>query len=152
VTEDYEGQKFFTRRDARLWATPMLAVLLVIESSDVVFALDSIPAIFAVTDEAFIVFTSNAFAILGLRALYFLLADAIHRFTHLGKGLAAVLLFVGVKMLMIDVVHIPIGISLAVIGSILAVAIGFSLVETRGGSDGAEDAEGTGRAHIDEVT
>jgi TerC family integral membrane protein len=150
VTSSYEGQRFFVRRDARLWATPMLAVLVVIESSDVVFALDSIPAIFAVTDEAFIVFTSNAFAILGLRALYFLLADAIHRFEHLGLGLAAILLFVGVKMLMIDVVHIPIAASLAVIGSILAIAIGLSLVQTRA-SDGAEDAERAGRADVDET-
>jgi tellurite resistance protein TerC len=131
VTESYEGQRFFVRRDARLWATPMLAVLLAIESSDIVFAVDSIPAIFAVTDDSFIVFTSNAFAILGLRALYFLLAGAVHRFRHLGKGLAAVLVFVGVKMLIIDVVHIPIVISLAVIVTILTVAIGTSLRATR---------------------
>ncbi len=128
VTAEYEGQRFFVRRGARVFATPMLAVLLAIESTDIVFAVDSIPAIFAVTEEPFIVFTSNAFAILGLRALYFLLADAMHRFRHLSKGLAAVLVFVGVKMLASDVVHVPIALSLLVIATILAVAVGASLL------------------------
>jgi tellurite resistance protein TerC len=127
VTSDYQGQRFFLRRAGRLYATPMVAVLLAIESTDIVFAVDSIPAIFAVTGEPFIVFTSNAFAILGLRALYFLLADAMHRFRHLGKGLAAILVFVGVKMLLIDVVHVPIAASLTVIASILALAVGASI-------------------------
>jgi tellurite resistance protein TerC len=92
----------------------------------VVFAVDSIPAIFTVTDDAFIVFTSNAFAILGLRSLYFLLADALHRVKHLGKGLAAILVFIGVKMLVIDLVHVSVPVSLAVIATILAVAVGAS--------------------------
>jgi tellurite resistance protein TerC len=131
VTDDYEGQRFFVRRSAKWFATPMPAVLLVIETSDIVFAIDSIPAIFAVTGEPFIVFTSNAFAILGLRALYFLLADAMHRFAHLGKGLAAILLFVGVKMLILDVVHIPVAASLGVIAVILAIAVGASLLSSR---------------------
>jgi tellurite resistance protein TerC len=130
VTEEYQGQRFFVRRGARLFATPMLAVLLAIESTDIVFAVDSIPAIFAVTEEPFIVFTSNAFAILGLRALYFLLADAVHRFRHLSKGLAAVLVFVGLKMTLSDVVHLPIALSLGVIATILAVAIGASVLTT----------------------
>jgi tellurite resistance protein TerC len=138
VTDSYEGQRFFVKRGGRLWATPMLAVLLAVESSDVVFAVDSIPAIFAVTDDPFIVFTSNAFAILGLRALYFLLADAVHRFRYLGKGLAAVLVFVGIKMLLVDVMHIPIAISLAVIVTILTVAIGTSLRQAEARSTRSE--------------
>jgi tellurite resistance protein TerC len=135
VTSDYEGQRFFVRRGARLFATPLLAVLVAIESTDIVFAVDSIPAIFAVTDEPFIVFTSNAFAILGLRALYFLLADAVHRFRYLGKGLAAILVFVGVKMLLLEVVHVPIAASLAVIASILVVAVGASTLTARDRDD-----------------
>ena len=104
------------------------AALIAIETADIVFAVDSIPAIFAVTDEPFIVFTSNAFAILGLRALYFLLADAVQRFEHLGKGLAAILVFVGVKMLAVDVVHVPVAASLAVIVTILGIAVGASML------------------------
>ena len=107
------------------------AALIAIETADIVFAVDSIPAIFAVTEEPFVVFTSNAFAILGLRALYFLLADAIQRFEHLGKGLAAILVFVGVKMLAVDVVHLPVAASLGVIVSILAIAVGASLVSSQ---------------------
>ena len=126
VTRHYEGQRFFVRRNGKWLATPLLAALVAIESSDVVFAVDSIPAIFTVTDDAFIVFTSNAFAILGLRSLYFLLADALHRVKHLGKGLAAILVFIGVKMLVIDVVHVSVPVSLAVIATILAVAVGAS--------------------------
>jgi len=131
VTDEYDGQHFLVRRNTRLVATPLLAVLLLIETSDIVFAVDSIPAIFAVTGEPFIVFTSNAFAILGLRALYFLLADAMHRFEHLGKGLAAILLFVGVKMLAVDVVHLPVAVSLGVILTILAIAVGASLLSSQ---------------------
>jgi tellurite resistance protein TerC len=127
VSDAYEGQRFFVRHAGRLVATPMLAVLVAIEWSDVVFAVDSIPAIFAVTDEPFLVFTSNAFAILGLRAMYFLLAGAIGRFAYLKQGLSAVLAFVGVKMLLSDVAHIPTGVSLAVIAGILAVSITASL-------------------------
>jgi tellurite resistance protein TerC len=122
VTEEYHGQKFFVRHGGKLAATPMFAVLLAIETSDVVFAVDSIPAIFAITDDTFIVFTSNAFAILGLRALYFLLAGAMARLAYLKIGLALVLGFVGVKMLATDVGKVPILISLGVIVSILTVA------------------------------
>jgi tellurite resistance protein TerC len=128
MTDDYEGQRFFVRRAGRLLATPMLAVLLVVETTDVVFAVDSIPAIFAVTDEPFLVFTSNAFAILGLRALYFLLAGMITRFAYLKVGLAAVLAFVGLKLLLTHVVHLPIWLSLGVIAAILGTALVASLV------------------------
>jgi tellurite resistance protein TerC len=130
VTDHYEGTRFLVRREGRRAATPLFVVLLAIESSDLVFAVDSIPAIFAVTDEPFIVFSSNAFAILGLRSLYFLLAGAVHRFQHLGKGLAAILVFVGVKMLLADVVHLPVAASLAVIATMLAVAVTASLRAT----------------------
>lgn len=127
VTDEYHGQKFFVRHAGKLMATPMFAVLLAIETSDVVFAVDSIPAIFAVTDDTFIVFTSNAFAILGLRALYFLLASAMERLTYLKLGLAAVLGFVGVKMLLADIYKIPIVVSLLTIAAILTVATVVSL-------------------------
>jgi tellurite resistance protein TerC len=127
IVDAYRGQRFLVRRAGRLAATPLLVVLILIEVSDLVFAVDSIPAVFAVTDEPFLVFTSNAFAILGLRALYFLLADLMHRFTYLKLGLAVVLGFVGLKMLLLDLVHIPIAISLAVIAACLAVAVGASL-------------------------
>ncbi len=127
VTDEYHGQKFFLRRAGKLVATPMFAVLLAIETSDVVFAVDSIPAIFAITDDTFIVFTSNAFAILGLRALYFLLAGAMERLAYLKLGLAAVLGFVGIKMLAVDVVKLPIYVSLGVIIGILTIATVTSL-------------------------
>ncbi len=131
VSDQYDGQKFFTRRNGIRMATPMLAVLLAIETTDVIFAVDSIPAIFAVTDEPYIVFTSNAFAILGLRAMYFMLAGAIHRFTYLKVGLAAVLAFVGIKMMVVDLYKIPIAVSLAVIASIIGISIWISLRATR---------------------
>jgi TerC family integral membrane protein len=133
MTDAYHGQRFLIRRNGVLLATPLLAVLVLVEVTDVVFAVDSIPAIFAVTDEAFLVFTANAFAILGLRAMYFLLADLIHRFVYLKAGLALVLVWVGVKMLLkIDVYYIPTTVSLAVIATILGVAIAASLRATRG--------------------
>jgi tellurite resistance protein TerC len=128
MTDGYEGQRFFVRRPGRLLATPLLAVLVVVETTDVVFAVDSIPAIFAVTDETFLVFTSNAFAILGLRALYFLLAGMISRFAYLKIGLAAVLAFVGVKLLLTHVLHLPVSLSLGVIAAILGTALVASLV------------------------
>ena len=128
MTDAYEGQRFVVRRTGRLLATPLLAVLLVVETTDVVFAVDSIPAIFAVTDEPFLVFTSNAFAILGLRALYFLLAGMITRFAYLKLGLAAVLAFVGVKLVLTHVVHLPIWLSLGVIAGILGTSLVASLV------------------------
>ena len=124
MTEAYAGPRFALREAGRWVATPLLAVLVVVETTDIVFAVDSIPAIFAVTDDTFLVFTSNAFAILGLRALYFLLAGLIDRFRYLKMGLAVVLVFVGAKMLLTDVVHIPIWISLVAIACILGVAAG----------------------------
>ena len=128
---EYRGQKFFIREDGRLWATPLLAVLIVVETTDVIFAIDSIPAIFAVTREPFLVFTSNAFAILGLRALYFLLAGMMHRFVYLKYGLAGILVFVGAKMLLSDIYKVPIWISLAVISVLVGVSVVASLRATR---------------------
>ncbi len=130
MTSDYRGQHFVVRDAGRWLATPMLAVLVVVETSDVLFAVDSIPAIFAVTRDTFLVFTSNAFAILGLRALYFVLAGAMGRFVYLKAGLAAVLVFVGVKMLLSETYKIPIWLSLTVIAALLAAAIGASLTRT----------------------
>ena len=128
---EYRGQKFFIREGGRLWATPLLAVLIVVETTDVIFAIDSIPAIFAVTREPFLVFTSNAFAILGLRALYFLLAGMMHRFVYLKYGLAGILVFVGAKMLLSDIYKVPIWISLAVISVLVGVSVVASLRATR---------------------
>ena len=122
-TTVYDGQKLFTMENGKRLATPLLAVLIVVESSDVVFAVDSIPAILAVSREEFIVFSSNAWAILGLRALYFLLADLRNKFRFLQQGLGVVLAFVGIKMLVSEVYHFPTYASLAVIGVVLLVAI-----------------------------
>jgi tellurite resistance protein TerC len=129
VSQDYDGQRFFTKRNGVRMATPLFAVLVLIETSDLIFAVDSIPAIFAVTTDTFLVFTSNAFAILGLRALYFLLADLAGRFAYLKVGLAFILVFVGVKMLITDVYHFPVWGSLGVIAAILSVAILASLLK-----------------------
>ncbi|MCB0895448.1 MAG: TerC family protein [Nocardioides sp.] len=131
TTDEYAGQRFWVRQGARWVATPLFVVLVLVELTDIVFAVDSIPAILAVTQEPFLVFTSNAFAILGLRAMYFLLADLMHRFVHLKAGLAAILVFVGVKMLLLDVVKIPTFLSLGVIAACLVVAVVASLVTTR---------------------
>jgi tellurite resistance protein TerC len=134
VSRDYHGGRFFVRlptteKPGERWAaTPLLLVLLVVEASDLVFAVDSIPAIFAVTRDPFIVYTSNVFAILGLRALYFVLADLLPRFRLLKPALSIVLAFVGLKMLLSGVIEIPLGLSLAVIGSVLLTAITFSIV------------------------
>lgn len=127
MTSGYRGDRFFVREDGRRMATQLLAVAVVINATDVVFAVDSIPAIFAVTRNAFIVFSSNAFAILGLRALYFVLHGAMQKFKYLQVGLAIVLAFVGVKMLLADVYEIPIWASLVFIGIALGLAILFSL-------------------------
>ncbi len=127
TTDEYVGQKLFVRQAGRRLATPLFAVLVVIETTDIIFAVDSIPAILAVTEEPFLVFTSNAFAILGLRALYFLLAGMMDRFAYLKLGLAAVLIFVGVKMLITDIYHVPIWASLTVIGVTIGVSIVASL-------------------------
>lgn len=128
MTSDYRGQRFFVREAGRRLATPMLAVLVAIETTDIIFAVDSIPAIFAITRDTFLVFTSNAFAILGLRALYFLLAGMMGRFRYLKVGLAAILVFVGAKMLVSEFYKVPIWASLSVIGLTLAVAITVSLL------------------------
>jgi tellurite resistance protein TerC len=109
------------------YATPLLLALILVEISDLIFAVDSIPAIFAITADPFIVLTSNVFAILGLRAMYFLLADMADRFSLLKYGLAAVLVFIGVKMLLIDLYKIPIGFSLAVVATFIGISIGMSL-------------------------
>jgi len=127
VTGDFHGQAFFVRTVAGLAATPLFLALLVVEFSDLVFAIDSIPAIFAVTTDPFVVFTSNAFAILGLRSLYFLLAEAAARFRYLKVGLALILVFVGGKLLVADVFKIPPLISLAIVLAILGLAVGASL-------------------------
>ena len=132
MTDVFHGQKLVTRVGGALVATPLLAVLVLIEVTDIVFAVDSIPAIFAVTSEPFLVFTANAFAILGLRAMYFLLADLVHRVVYLKIGLAAILIWVGVKMALHDVWKVPTAISLGVIVGILAVTVIASLIATRG--------------------
>lgn len=132
MTEDYEGARFLVRRNGLWYATPLLAVLVLVEVTDVVFAVDSIPAIFAVTSEPFLVFTANAFALLGLRSLYFLLADVIDRFVYLTTGLAIVLVWVGLKMaLHVHVVSIPTTLSLLVIVVVVVVSIALSLRATR---------------------
>ncbi|WP_312239452.1 TerC family protein [Pantoea sp.] len=123
MTDSLEGEKFFTRKNGVLFATPLLLVLIMVELSDVIFAVDSIPAIFAVTTDPFIVLTSNLFAILGLRAMYFLLANVAERFSMLKYGLAIVLVFIGVKMLIVEFWHIPVSLSLGVIATILGVTL-----------------------------
>jgi tellurite resistance protein TerC len=123
IVNRHEGQKFLVRQDGKLWATPLLVVLLVIEATDVVFAVDSIPAIFGVTEDPFIIFTSNIFAVLGLRALYFVLHGLMNKFDFLHYGLGLVLAFVGVKMLVSEWVHIPIQWSLGVIVALLGGSI-----------------------------
>lgn len=131
TTTRYDGQHLFTVENGKKVATPLLAALVVVEAMDVVFAVDSIPAVFAVTRDPFIVFTSNVFAILGLRSLYFLLADALDRFVHLKFGLSIILVYVGVKMLVANVFPIPSLISLAVVLAILGITIVTSLLATR---------------------
>ncbi len=144
MTDGYRGQRFFVREAGRRLATPLFAVLVVVEATDVVFAIDSVPAIFAVTSDPFIVYTSNAFAILGLRSLYFLLAGLIHRFVYLKLALSALLVFAGVKMLLSDVVKMPPLVALALIAAILAIGIIASLLATRrsgGGTTGRADPQ-----------
>jgi tellurite resistance protein TerC len=131
TTDGYREQRFIVVENGRRLATPLLAVLLVVESSDILFAIDSVPAIFSVTTDTFLVFSSNAFAILGLRSLYFLLAGAVDRFRYLKPGLSALLIFAGLKILLADIIPIPIPLSLAIIVAILSVAIGASLVAER---------------------
>jgi tellurite resistance protein TerC len=131
VTTDYRGRHFFVREGGRWLATPLFVVLTLIESSDIIFAVDSIPAIFAVTKDPYIVFTANVFAILGLRSLYFALAGVMQLFHHLHYGLSIILVFVGVKMVLSDIYKIPIGVSLGAVALIIAGSIAASLIWPR---------------------
>lgn len=154
VSATYDGGKFFTKREGVL-ATPLLVVLVAIESTDLAFALDSIPAILAITRDPFIVYSSNIFAILGLRSLYFALAGLIHLFRYLHYGLSVILVFVGVKMLLSEVVRIPVKVALGVVAAVLLVSILASVwrpaevVARPGGADspasGADSERGEGR-------
>jgi TerC family integral membrane protein len=128
LTNEYHGQRFFVRQEGKLRATLLMLVLVVVETTDVIFAVDSIPAIFAITRDPFIVYTSNVFAILGLRALYFMLAGVMEMFVYLKVGLSFVLCFVGAKMLAVDFYKIPIGVSLGVVGGILILSVIVSLL------------------------
>ncbi|MGH7496140.1 MAG: TerC family protein [bacterium] len=131
VSNHYHGERFFGRSEKGFFATPLLMVLVVVESSDLIFALDSIPAIFAVTTDPFIIYTSNIFAILGLRALYFVLAGMARVFEYLKPGIIIILAFVAVKMLIVDFYKISIGLSLAVIGVVLTISIIASWINLR---------------------
>jgi tellurite resistance protein TerC len=138
MTSSYEGDRFFVFREGKRWATPLFAVLIVVETTDVMFAVDSIPAVLAITRDAFIVYTSNVFAILGLRSMYFALAGLLDYFEYLNYGLSAILVFVGTKMLLSNEslelwgirLHykIPIGVSLGVVAGLLALSIVASLL------------------------
>ena len=130
VSDTYDGQKFFTVQNGVRMATPLFLVLIFIEFTDLVFAVDSIPAIFAVTTDPFIVFTSNVLAILGLRSMYFLLASVVHRFVYLKTGLSVILLFIGAKMLLLDIYKIPTAVSLLVVAGILTISVVASLIKT----------------------
>jgi tellurite resistance protein TerC len=149
VTDNYDGSRLLVRAGGRTLATPLLVALVAIEVTDLIFALDSIPAVFGVTRDVYVVFTSNAFAVLGLRALYFLLAGSMDRFVYLKQGLAVLLTFIGVKMLLGPVVHLPVAVSLAVILVVVGGAVAASLwrdrtstrTRTRTGSRGHGHAE-----------
>lgn len=145
ITSNFHGEGFFVRQNGLLWATPMFLVLILIEVSDLIFAVDSIPAIFAVTTDPFIVFTSNIFAIMGLRALYFLLADMAERFHLLKYGLALVLIFIGGKMLAMPWFHLPVQWSLSIVAVIILISILASLALTRKtGTGEAQDTDPSG--------
>ena len=133
VTNEFQEEKFFVMKEGVRYATPLFLVLVLIEFSDLIFAVDSIPAIFAITTDPFIVFTSNIFAIMGLRAMYFLLADVADRFHLLKYGLALVLVFIGTKMLIVDLYKIPVLLALGVVATIIVVSVILSLVTTRPG-------------------
>lgn len=128
LTQRYDGQKFWTVENGKRVATPLFLVLLLVEFTDLVFAIDSIPAIFAITSDPFIVYTSNVMAILGLRSMYFLLAGVVHKFVYLKFGLSLVLVFVGAKMMLIDVFKVPTAVSLAVIATVIGGSIALSLL------------------------
>jgi len=138
-TDRLDGPHLFTKQNGKRLATPLFAVLLLVEATDVIFAVDSVPAVLAVSNEQFIVFSSNAFAILGLRALYFLLADMHARFTYLQQGLAVILAFVGVKMIIAEWYHIPTLLSLLVIALVLTAAIAFSVKSQQGDDEQRPD-------------
>jgi tellurite resistance protein TerC len=121
VTQTFEGDRFFVHRDHKLWATPLFIVVMLIEATDLIFAVDSIPAIISISEDPFIVYTSNVFAILGLRSLYFALAGIEKYFTYLKYGLASILMFVGIKMVIVDFYKIPVEISLIIISLLLAI-------------------------------
>lgn len=143
ITKRYYGQKFFIERMGRRAATPLFVTLIVIESTDIVFAVDSIPAIFGVTREPFIVYTSNILAVACLRSLYFVLEGAVQRFRYLDVGIAAVLVFIGVKLLLHDVLHIPILVSLLVVISILGGSVAASAwIDEEDGREAEEGGEG----------
>jgi tellurite resistance protein TerC len=146
VATEYHGQRFFVRQTGVLMATPLFVVLLLVEFTDLIFAVDSIPAIFAITQDPFIVYTSNVFAILGLRSLYFLLAGIIHRFHYLKVGLGIVLTFVGVKMLLLDVYKIPTAVSLAVVLGVIGLSVIISLL--RPPAAGGDDVASHGPAPV----
>jgi tellurite resistance protein TerC len=131
VTKDYEGPRFFVRKAGTLMATPLFMVLVLVETTDLIFAVDSIPAIFAVTQDPFLVYTSNIFAILGLRSLYFVLAGVMDKFVYLKLGLSAILGFVGTKMLATEVYKVPATVSLLVVVGILATAVVASVLRNR---------------------
>jgi tellurite resistance protein TerC len=148
VTNDYDGAKFFTRVNGAIWATPLFLCLIIVEATDLIFAVDSIPAILAISDDPFIVYTSNAFAILGLRSLYFALAGIEKYFKYLKYGLAVILVFVGTKMAIADVFKIPVEISLGVIAVILAISMLASVRKSKKdekntGGDNSSDGEAT---------
>ena len=128
VTEAYEGSKFMVKRNGRITATPLLVVLIMIESTDILFAVDSVPAVLGITHDPFIVYTSNIFAILGLRSLFFLLSGIMGLFYHLRYGLALILGFVGVKLLIADFYKIPVGMALGVVAFLLTISIAASLI------------------------
>ena len=131
IADEYHGDKFSILKDGVRWYTPLFAVVVMVAITDVIFAVDSIPAIFAITLDPFIVLTSNVFAVLGLRALYFMLADLADRFHLLKYGIAFILVFIGIKMLLIDVYKIPVGFALSVVGIVLAISMVASLWITR---------------------
>jgi tellurite resistance protein TerC len=131
AVKDYREGHFFVKEAGRWLATPLLFFVIVIEATDVMFAVDSVPAVFAVTTDTFVVYTSNIFAILGLRSLYFLLASYLNRFSYLNYGLAGVLVFVGIKMLIVDWYKVPIPLSLAIITLLIGGAIVVSVLKTR---------------------
>lgn len=138
ISDEHHDEKFFVVKEGLRYATPLFVVLVLVEVTDLIFAVDSIPAIFAVTNDPFIVFTSNIFAILGLRAMYFLLADMAERFHLLKYGLAVILVFIGVKMLMLDLYKIPVGIALGIVGLVLLASVAASLATSRRAGPGPD--------------